>query len=105
MTASSSDNLTTFAETSALLAVMDDDLPKARSIIADLFPHERKMFAEQLARLLSMLGGPCQECGGLTPAALSVATPAFGPTRRCLCHTCAGFEKESGPGEPLGQSR
>ncbi|WP_149563192.1 hypothetical protein [Streptomyces cacaoi] len=85
-----SESITTFVETSALFAVMDDDLPKARQIIADLFPHERKMFAGQLTRLLNMLGEPCQECGDLTPPTLSVTKPVFGPDSRYLCRKCAG---------------
>ncbi|MEU9796287.1 hypothetical protein AB0E27_37970 [Streptomyces sparsogenes] len=42
---------TAFAGTAALFAVTDEDLGEARRIIADLFPHERKMLADQLTCL------------------------------------------------------
>lgn len=99
------DCIATFAETSALFAVMDDDFPEARRIIADLFPHERKMFSEQLTRLLNMLGEPCQECGDLTPVTLSVTKPVFGPDSRYLCRECAGAaEKSSSADHVIGQT-
>ncbi|MGW0920662.1 hypothetical protein ACWD3J_16800 [Streptomyces sp. NPDC002755] len=48
--------MTAFAETAALLAVMNRDDARARSIVADMFPNERAEFAEQLDRLRAMLG-------------------------------------------------
>jgi hypothetical protein len=105
MSVRGSQRLNTFAETAALFAVMDGDLHKARSVIADLFPHERKMFADQLTRLLNMLGEPCQECGGLTPVILSVTTPVFGPDSRYLCRKCAGAADKPVSGKQLGEGQ
>ncbi|MHA4819449.1 hypothetical protein ACXZ65_34430 [Streptomyces aculeolatus] len=48
-------NMTTFAETAALWAVMNGDDTEARRIVADMPPGERAEFAAQLDRLRSML--------------------------------------------------
>ena len=47
--------VTTFAETAALYAVMDDDDQEARRIVQDMYPNERAEFAAQLDRLRAML--------------------------------------------------
>jgi hypothetical protein len=47
--------VTTFAETAALYAVMNDDDQEARRIVQDMYPNERAEFAAQLDRLRAML--------------------------------------------------
>ncbi len=71
---------------------MEDDLGEARRSIADLLPHERKMFVGQPTRLPNMLGEPRQECGALTPITLSATTSTCGPDSRTLCRKYAGVE-------------
>ncbi len=47
--------VTTFAETAALYAMLNEDTEEAERIVSDMLPNERREFADQLDKLRSML--------------------------------------------------
>jgi len=47
--------VTTFAETAALFAILNDDTEEAERIVSDMLPGERAKFAGQLDRLRNLL--------------------------------------------------
>lgn len=47
--------VTTFAETAALYAILNEDTEEAERIVSDMLPNERAEFAAQLDRLRAML--------------------------------------------------
>lgn len=81
--------VTAFAETAALYYLITEDLDEARRVIGDMLPGEREAYAEQLARLRTMIGQSCEACGAATPASEGVTVRPLGPDRRYLCGTCA----------------
>ncbi|MBC9730970.1 hypothetical protein [Streptomyces sp. TRM68367] len=81
--------VTAFAETAALYAVMNEDLPDARRIVGDMLPGERAQLAQQLDQLRELLGPRCDGCDALTPIGTSVLTDALSPNRQYLCRDCA----------------
>jgi hypothetical protein len=88
MSQSTQTPVTAFAETAALFHVLNDDLADARRIVAEMFPSERAVFAEQLDRLRDMLGARCESCDELTPVGTSVTTNPLSPDRKYLCRRC-----------------
>lgn len=82
-------SVTAFAETSALYAVLNEDMPEAYRIVGDMLPGERATFAEQLYKLADLLGPRCDGCGALTPVGSSVLTNPLSPDRQYLCKPCA----------------
>lgn len=74
---------TAYAETAALVAVMNGQPDEARRIVNDMYPAERETFADQLTALRNMLGQYCQVCGDPTPAALTADQQQY------LCRDCA----------------
>jgi hypothetical protein len=81
--------VTAFTETAALYAVINEDLPRARSIVDDMLPGERAQLAQQLDQLRELLGPRCDSCDALTPIGTSVLTDPLSPTRQYLCRDCA----------------
>ncbi|MFG2276760.1 hypothetical protein ACGFNY_44255 [Streptomyces chartreusis] len=47
--------VTTFAETAALYAVLNEDMEEAERIVSDMLPNERAEFAQQLDTLRRLL--------------------------------------------------
>jgi len=88
--------VTAFAETAALYYLITQDLDEARRVIADMLPGERAAYAEQLGRLRTMIGQPCEKCGASTPVSESVTVRPLGPDRRYLCRSCAGVPAKGG---------
>lgn len=82
-------SVTAFAETAALYAVLNEDMPEARRVVGDMLPGERAVFAEQLYALAELLGPCCERCGNLTPIGTSVLTNPLSPAREYLCKSCA----------------
>lgn len=60
---------TPYAETEALLAVMSEDSDRARTLLDDMLPGERRTFARQVGALANMLAEYCDLCGEHLPAA------------------------------------
>ncbi|MEV6383108.1 hypothetical protein AB0M31_27310 [Streptomyces sp. NPDC051773] len=78
--------VTAFTETAALYAVMNEDLPGARSIVGDMLPGERAQLAQQLDQLRELLR---PRCDALTPIGASVLTDPLSTDRQYLCRDCA----------------
>lgn len=86
--------VTTFTETAALWAVMNDDVREAQRIVNDMLPNERDEFAGQLRRLLNMLGSYCDRCGARLDSPQDLVTVGiFCAVRETVCRACAGLTR------------
>lgn len=77
----------TFAETSALYSLMQDDPADTRRIITEMTPGERAEYAGLIDRLRKLIGTDCDACGHPTPVADGVSIGLFG-VRTWLCKPC-----------------
>lgn len=58
---------TPYAETEALLAVLNGDTARARQLLDDMLPGERRVFTGQLNILADMVAEYCDLCGEHLP--------------------------------------
>lgn len=96
--------VTAFAETAALYAVLNEDMPEAHRLVNDMLPSERATFANQLYKLADLLGARCEGCDALTPIGTSVTVNPLSPDRKYLCKPCADKARsQSGLGRPASE--
>lgn len=95
--------MSSFVETNALLAVMNEDMVHARSLIASLLPGERNHLLQCAHRLgdlcqeqnnvVSVCSGPCWTRGCCNPAS---GYYFDGRTPRGICSECTPEYRERG---------